>query len=465
MRLPVTRCLAGGFTTGPFAGTIKIFCVVIKNMVKKDSASATKHQLMKYLHVIVSLLLPISGFVSAGETDSKVLLITSSELEKAWKPFATWKGEKGKPVKIFTTEEIAKAYEGPDIQEKIRKCVRDHIDQHGIRWVILGGDSLPGGKGIVPDRDTRHHTMWGKEDDIPTDIYYLSPTNWDADGDGVYGEFEDDKEAITYPDGKVGLGRIPVRTTEDVKAYTDKVISYESHYPQGGFGKNMIYTCEVEGAYPKVRRSWDDHVSKVLKGGEISRYFSDETPWDKDKPGDYQLSPDNWVKMINGKETGKFHFHGHGLIQGWVLEGNKLFTKQHVAQLTNKEAYPIITTVSCFTGHYDAAEDPCISESMLRIPDAGAIAIVAPCREGKPHFVNPRKDFPLMVSEGKMDGTTTTMTLFWKYGIGKQLTAGEALMQTKASLAETAKGSANFHMCLAELNLLGDPTIAVHPAG
>ena len=420
------------------------------------------------LKSVFSVLVVVSMASVWAEPDqetkkSSVLLVTSAELKEAWKPFAQWKAKQGKPVKIVTTEEIGKEYKGPDLQEKIRLCVRAHVNNHGVRWVILGGDSQPGGKGIVPDRDTRHHNMWGKKDDIPTDIYYLSPTNWDADGDGIYGEFNEDREAITYPDGKVGLGRIPVRTAEDVKAYTDKVISYESRYPKGKFGKNFIYTCEVKGAYAKVRRSWDDHVSKVLKGGEMSRYFSHETPWDKEKPGDFDLSPGNWVKMINSKQTGKYHFHGHGLLHCWVLEKHKLFTKDHVAQLNNKDAYPIITTVSCFTGHYDAVKDPCIAESMLRVPDAGAIAIIAPCREGKPHFVDPRASFPLMVREGKMDGTTTTMTLFWEKGIGANLTTGEALMQTKASLAEKAKKSANFHMCVVELNLLGDPTIAVDP--
>jgi len=69
-----------------------------------------------------------------------------------------------------TTEQIAAEFEGPDIQEKIRLCVRQHIDTHAIQWVILGGDSLPGGRGIVPHRDTVHETMWGFADDIPTDI-------------------------------------------------------------------------------------------------------------------------------------------------------------------------------------------------------------------------------------------------------------------------------------------------------
>lgn len=341
--------------------------------------------------------------------------------------------------------------------------MRDYIDSHETKWVVLGGDSLPGGLGVVPDRDTVHKTMWGEKIDIPTDIYYLSATNWDADGDGVYGEFDDDKDAISYPDGSVGLGRIPVRTAADVEAYTDKVISYESNYPAGDFKDSIVYTCTVDGAYAKVRRSWDDHVSNVLPKDGMARYFSNSTPWDGEVAGDYQLSPTNWVKLLNEKKVGKFHFHGHGLIQGWALEDHKMFTAEHVKLLTNKDAYPVITTVSCFTGHYDAAQDPSISESMLRKADGGAIAIVAPCREGKPHFMNPKQDFPLMMKEGKMDGTTTTMTYFWELGIKDNLTTGEALMKTKAMLAEKATTSVEFHMCLSELNLLGDPTIAVHP--
>ena len=397
------------------------------------------------------------------EEKASVLLLTSSELKDAWLPYAEWKKKQGKPVEIVTITEIEAKYEALDIQEKMRLCVREHIEKHGVRWVVLGGDSLPDGGGIVPDRDTVHRNMWGDKRDIPTDIYYISPTNWDADGDGVYGEFEDDKEAITYPDGTVGIGRIPVRTEADIKAYTDKVISYEARYPKDGFKDNMIYTCTVKGAYPKVMRGWDEYVSKVLTEGEMARYFADETPWDGEDKGSYQLSPENWIKMINEKKTGKLHFHGHGFLRGWVLEGKEMFTKRHVEQLTNKDAYPVITTVSCFTGYYDAVKDPCISESMLRIPDAGAIAIIAPCREGKPHFLNPEEDFPLMVKEGKMDGTTMTMTSFWDQGIKNKLTTGEALMQAKASMVEKAKQSANFHMCLVELNLLGDPTIAVHP--
>jgi hypothetical protein len=175
--------------------------------------------------------------------------------------------------------------------------------------------------------------------------------------------------------------------------------------------------------------------------------------------GDFALSPQNWIELVNRKEVGKFHLHGHGLQHCWVLENNAELNLDGIQQLLNRDAYPVITTVSCFTGEFDAENDPCIAEQMLRLPNAGAVIIVAPSREGKPHFHDPRTEFPLMMSEGKPDGTTLTMARFWANGLGENIEAGRALMTAKAGMAEDARKSANFHLCLCELNLLGDPTL------
>ena len=122
----------------------------------------------------------------------------------------------------------------------------------------------------------------------------------------------------------------------------------------------------------------------------------------------------------------------------------------------------MITTVSCFTGHFDAKKDPCVSEAMLRQPKGGAVLIVAPSREGKPHFHDPQNDFQLMSREGKLDGTTQTMTSFWIAALGKdQALAGKALSISKAGLADDAVKSATYHQGICELNLLGDPTLPV----
>jgi len=440
--------------------------------------------------LVASVMLVLSNGVAAPAAPAKarpatVLLITSEGLADAWKPFANWKTREGKATEILTVKQIATQYKGKDIQQKIRAAIAAHVAGRGTKWVVLGGDSEPGGKGVVPHRSTHHATLGrartprfpgpGKMGtggpDLPSDLYYISPPthDWDADGDGKYGNWKTDRKAIAYvnPAGTC-IGRIPVRTTADVKAYTDKVIGYESRYPAKGFAGQFLYTNTTNGSEPKVRRSWDGYISKAWTGGKVSRFFHTSTPWDKAKAkASYPLNTKNWTDRINGKTASKMHMHGHGMPQFWVLEhssGRSLVTDKVVARLANRDAYLAITTVSCFTGQFDTAGDPCIAETMLRAPGKGAVLMVAPSRPGVPIFHNPRRDFPLMMREGKLDGTTETMTRFWVHALtrqadGRYLTAGEAFSRVKADLAPHAAKTEGYHMIQCELNLLGDPTL------
>jgi hypothetical protein len=420
---------------------------------------------MRAIVLILTLLLAITTTTAAelSETTARVLLITDESLADAWKPFAEWKTSCGKPTRIVTVQHIKATYAGKDIQAKIQDCVKTHVASDGTKWIVLGGDSSPGGKGLVPDRDTSHNVrVYGmRYADIPTDLYYISEKSWDSNNNGVYGEWPADNADVTYSTGDLSIGRIPVRTAADVEAYTAKVIAYETAYPRDAFSKNMVYTCAVPEAEPKLLRSWDDHVGKNWQDGKVLRFFTRKTPWDKDRAGDHDLSPANWVKMINDRTAGKIHIHGHGFLPCWVLEGDKQVTNRTVTQLKNSGAYPMMTTVSCFTGQYDSAKDPSITESMLRAPDAGAITIVAPSREGFPAFHDPRQDIRRMMRDGKLDGTTVTMTRFWDLGLQDRLTAGEALMAAKKAMADDAVKTAAYHLVQCELNLLGDPTLQI----
>lgn len=415
-----------------------------------------------------SLAGPVRAVPLPPGVEPKVLLITDETLAEAWEPFARFKTRLGYPTQIVTVQQIVEPYEGDDVQARIRAGVLDSIEQRGVRYVILGGDSGPRGTGLVPDRDTLHPQM--RYRDIPTDLYYLSPgeSDWDANGDGVFGDWRNDREAIAYghPTG-AAIGRIPVRTPADVAAYTDKIIAYETRYPTRDFARRMIYSNTVNGSEPKVRRSWDDYLSGVWGGGEALRFLHTQTHWDKERSGDFALNTTNWLKVINDQTAGKMHMHGHGHLPGWVLEhrtGNTFVDAQVVAQLTNQDAYLVMTTVSCFTGQFDSARDPSIVEYMLRTPRRGAVLIIAPSREGVPMFHDPRHDFRLMVTEGKLDGTTETMTRFWMNGLspdelGRYRTAGQAFMRMKQEMTPHAERTEGYHWCQSELNLLGDPTL------
>ncbi len=385
-----------------------------------------------------------------------VLLVTSEALAESWQPFAEWKTRCGKPTTIVTVEAIEKSFEGVDIQARIRACVLAYVAEHGTRWVILGGDSGKDGQ-PVPDRDSVHNLGSLRYDDIPSDVWYISEKDWDANGDGVYGDWRNDREAIAYTSSHgASIGRIPVRSPTDVEAYTEKVIAYETAYPEDGFAESFTYTCGVSMANYKADMLWDQNVGKVWADGSIARFFTDKTPWDSERPGDFDLSPKNWIERINAKSSGKMHMHGHGILTEWVLERHRRADANTVAQLKNEDAYLVMTTVSCFTGQFDGAQDPSITESLLRAPRAGAVLAVAPAREGVPVFKGGGRDPRDGVTQ---DGTTRLLTRFWCNGLEDNLTVGEAFARAKQDLSADAADEAGYHWVLSELNLLGDPTL------
>jgi len=399
-----------------------------------------------------------AGVPSAEPTapGAAVLLVTSAELAPAWAEFAAWKTRSGKPTKVVTTEQIAASYPGADLPARIKACVLEHVADAGTRWVVLGGDSLPGGDGVVPDRDTPHR-IYGRQQyrDIPTDLYYVTEGSWDADGDGVYGDWRTDREAISW-ESRAAIGRIPVQTAAQVAAYTEKVIAYERRYPTADFAEKLLYTCAVPMANYKADLLWDENLAAAWAGGDFLRFFVDRSPWDAERRGDYDLSPAHWVERLNGRTAGKMHMHGHGLLECWVLERNALATREVIEQLDHEDAYLVMTTVSCFTGHYDDREDPSVAEAMLRRPRGGAVVVVAPSRPGVPVFPGWGRD----PRDGRtQDGTTALLTRFWVHGLGGGLTAGEAFAAARADFAAAAREFEGFHWTTCEINLLGDPTL------
>gem|GEM_PF-3222453 len=64
----------------------------------------------------------------------------------------------------------------PELREAWQEYAREYIEEQRYHTMILGSDSSPKG-GLIPDRDTFHHNQWGKGLDIPTDVYFISPTS------------------------------------------------------------------------------------------------------------------------------------------------------------------------------------------------------------------------------------------------------------------------------------------------
>lgn len=151
--------------------------------------------------------------------------------------------------------------DGPDRADKIRNWLHENYIEKGIKYVLLIGNPAPAESGI--EEEIPMKMCWprlGADDgyqECPTDYFYADLTgNWDPDGDGYYGEYEDytadsgvDLAADVY------VGRIPVYPNDDsLDSILKKIMAYENPSADTGWRKSALLPMsfsdrKTDGAY------------------------------------------------------------------------------------------------------------------------------------------------------------------------------------------------------------------------
>jgi len=172
------------------------------------------------------------------------LIITRGMFLPSLENFKKWKEDLGYSTTILTVEDnILGHYGGRDIPEKIRACILDYYENHGVRWVLLVGDADPA-DGPPPGGSPNYQLdnewevpiryVWnpdnagdtastGLSDDwTPTDLYYAG---LDGDWDNYSAE-----NRFRFPDwtAEVYVGRWPVRTVQELLAIANKTVNYRA---------------------------------------------------------------------------------------------------------------------------------------------------------------------------------------------------------------------------------------------
>lgn len=193
---------------------------------KKDDDTIIKEEGQKFFNLLEG---EKSGVINKPYNDIKellnspLLILTPNILISQVDRLAQHKqNTMGRITYVKTVEEIENEFEGEDIYIKIRNCIKDYYDNHGVIYVILCGDW-----GIFPVRYNLPTSI--SEDYLsnmyyPLDAYFFNFENWDSDGNGKIGEYYD---IHMIPD--VIGGRIPVRDLVEASNYVDKVINFETN--------------------------------------------------------------------------------------------------------------------------------------------------------------------------------------------------------------------------------------------
>ncbi len=398
-------------------------------------------------------------------SDYDLMIITPSNFVPALERLAKHKDSRGIKTEIVSLEEIYSKYSGYDEAEKIKKAIKDEVENNGIRYVLLVGsiDKLP-------IRKTHFIRKWGNQYHnitLLTDLYYADIydadgkfCSWDSNGNGKYGEMfygvdGENDEVDLYPD--VYLGRLACKNVLEVNVVVNKIIQYESR--TGNWFKRLLV---IGGdTFPGWGVIEGEFVTE--KTAEILSDFSTTKLW---------ATLDN-LKPLNihielSKGYGFVHYSGHGFEYGisthpvgseeWI----GTYVTPYATMLFNGYKLPVIFFDACLTAKLDFNSSdlrddgipipfnikfPCFAWFLVKKPLGGAIATIGATRIA----------FTFVDSSGVHAGASRLALDFFSAYHNTSI-LGEMFVEAQLAYIENAgKG----YFTLEEFILLGDPSLKV----
>ncbi len=427
----------------------------------------------------------------SGPTYEYLIVYHSPTFNSAANRLGTWKYQKGYTVGLASTAYFNSNYAGYDLAEKIRNGLKNLHDNYGTQWVVLIGDY-----NYVPPRcgyDKKGTNTGGNTgylcdaDSTPTDLYYADlDSDWDYDGDNLYGEYIDDHwgGGVQRLDltAEVYVGRISVSDADTALQVVDKIIKYEKEPTTGdwlskalilGAMANYDEDTNSDGQVDKFKRDWAP-VMEQLRTDYFPADYSLTTMYEKEGVASplgqstysctTPLTNDNVKSAIN-QGYGVMTMGGHGGKTDiwrviWSMDAdsdniNDPSEKQWSAYLkttdtlSNANKTPFVYTASCLTALIDGSSDS-LGEWLVNQQWSGAIGYVGATRTsysgiGSTEYYNQK-----------------LVKLFWDSLFSGYYSSGEALYRSKTqySVHHPFTGASNDNTKLRnyyDYILLGDP--------
>ena len=240
-----------------------------------------------------------------SQTDTYDLLIISPTVfSEALQPLIEHKNSYGVETTLKTVEDIYNEYEGFDKAEQIKYFIKDSLEQHNIKYVLLIGGLTSTIYAKPRDNVNLGATGWhlpvrysnvraAGDPGFPSDLYYADIykeggefETWDSDGDGILAEWYIDEStgaATDFPEDEldyvpdVSLGRLACSDVKEVTDVVNKIINYEtSTYDKDWFKKMVVYSGDGFLDQYDLNIQWD---TSGLEDGTYTIYaqsFNDE---------------------------------------------------------------------------------------------------------------------------------------------------------------------------------------------
>ncbi len=388
---------------------------------------------------------------SPGRSESyQILIVTDAQFVPAFEDVRYLYLIRGLKMKIVSTDSIYRAQPAATHKESVRNFIIQEYRNHGIEYVLLGGDVewVPY-CGFYCAVQSDHIYQ---DDDIPADLYYSAlDGTWNDDGDDKWGEIGEDD---LLPD--VAVARLPFSTADELQRMLHKVIQYQDHPVLGELNHPLL----------AGEKLWDDpltwgadYMDLLVGHHDDNGYTTDgiaesdpfETLYDRD------LYPSEWsgsdiMQKINQGQSFVYHA-GHSNTTYTMRLYSSDITDENFAQVDGvHHNFTLVNTQGCDCGAFDYED--CIAEEMVKI-DNFAVGFVGNSRYG-------------WFNEGTTEGPSTHLQREFVNAIyhDTHFRIGEAHMYSKIKTSPWVNApdqheEGAMRWCFYDCNVLSDPALGI----
>ncbi|MBE0684906.1 MAG: hypothetical protein IH585_02790, partial [Anaerolineaceae bacterium] len=201
-----------------------------------------------------------------------------------------------------------------------------------------------------------------------------------------------------FPDAMIG--RLPVNTSQELQAYIDKTIQFETgnsdwkrnltfvadnYYlqdPANCTDNDSTTICQTDpaGNFPAiVNQVIADEIQEPY---QITRIFLDEYNC-RSSTSDNCTQVKNNITQAFAQGNQIITYNGHGAINYWAAE--KIFHVDDIPQLSNQDFYPVVFSLDCVDGYWyfppnipgQTIDRRSLAEELTRVADKGAVAMLS----------------------------------------------------------------------------------------
>jgi uncharacterized repeat protein (TIGR01451 family) len=278
-----------------------------------------------------------------------IVIISYPEFVPNLEPLIKLRQSQNYRVQVVTTDQI---YDEYNFGERSPFAIRSFLVDAALHWnrkpqyvLLVGGASF----------DPRNYLGLGEFDFVPTRL--IETAAFKTASDDWFTDFSETGF------GTIPIGRLPVRTAEDVDLLVAKIVNYERGGSGNAWNSQALFIADqnidadFSGAASSAATAVPAplQVSKVFVNGEDSSTARAQI----------LAALNNGSLLVN--------YHGHGSEQQWSF--SDLLDTNDAAALSNGNRLPVYLLMDCLNGFFQDVYAESLGVSLLMAPNGGAVSV------------------------------------------------------------------------------------------